>query len=103
MREQAIQKLSKAYHLDEIACSVATMQSASPLEDVASLLLQRNPQDPDGKYVHFFHEKIPSPFAPAPRSALSRTITPAPSPTWMKPYACTGYTAPPTPSPPTSS
>ncbi|QSZ30388.1 hypothetical protein DSL72_004911 [Monilinia vaccinii-corymbosi] len=60
MREQATQKLSKAYHLDEIACSVATMQSASTLEDVAQLVLQRNPNDPDAKYVHFFHEKIPS-------------------------------------------
>ncbi|KAK0621664.1 hypothetical protein B0T17DRAFT_494500 [Bombardia bombarda] len=60
MREQATQKLSKAYHLDEIACSVATMQSASSLEEVASLVLQRNPQDAEAKYVHFFHEKIPS-------------------------------------------
>ncbi|KAH8665771.1 hypothetical protein BGZ60DRAFT_409865 [Tricladium varicosporioides] len=60
MREQATQKLSKAYHLDEIACSVATMQSASTLEDVAQLVLQRNPNDADAKYVHFFHEKIPS-------------------------------------------
>ncbi|KAL2258066.1 hypothetical protein VTK26DRAFT_8771 [Humicola hyalothermophila] len=60
MREQASQKLAKAYGLDEIACSVATMQSASSLEEVASLVLQRNPQDPDAKYVHFFHEKIPS-------------------------------------------
>jgi hypothetical protein len=60
MREQATQKLSKAYHLDEIACSVATMQSASTLEDVAQLVLQRNALDSDAKYVHFFHEKIPS-------------------------------------------
>ncbi|KAI5853139.1 hypothetical protein DFP73DRAFT_628454 [Morchella snyderi] len=60
MRELATQKLSRAYHLDEIAASVATMQSASSLEDVASLVLQRNPDDPDAKYVHFFHEKIPS-------------------------------------------
>jgi hypothetical protein len=60
MREQATQKLSKAYHLDEIACSVATMQSASTLEDVAQLVLQRSPLDADAKYVHFFHEKIPS-------------------------------------------
>ncbi|KAK4115962.1 hypothetical protein N656DRAFT_690916, partial [Canariomyces notabilis] len=60
MREQATQKLVKAYRLDEIACSVATMQSASSLEEVASLVLQRNAQDPDAKYVHFFHEKIPS-------------------------------------------
>ncbi|KAK3688037.1 putative histidine kinase group protein [Podospora appendiculata] len=60
MREQATQKLARAYHLDEIACSVATMQSASSLEEVASLVLQRSPQDAEAKYVHFFHEKIPS-------------------------------------------
>lgn len=60
MREQATQKLSKAYHLDEIACSVATMQSASTLEEVAHLVLQRSSSDSDAKYVHFFHEKIPS-------------------------------------------
>lgn len=60
MRELATQKLSQAYHLDEIAASVATMQSASTLEDVAHFVLQRNPNDPDARYVHFFHEKIPS-------------------------------------------
>ncbi|KAK0746727.1 hypothetical protein B0T18DRAFT_438612 [Schizothecium vesticola] len=60
MREQATQKLAKAYRIDEIACSVATMQSASPLEDVASIVQARHPDNPDAKYVHFFHEKIPS-------------------------------------------
>ncbi|KAF9694447.1 hypothetical protein EKO04_007656 [Ascochyta lentis] len=60
MRELATAKLSAAYHLDEIAASVATMQSASTLEDVAQLVLQRNPTDVDARYVHFFHEKIPS-------------------------------------------
>jgi hypothetical protein len=60
MRELATAKLSQAYHLDEIAASVATMQSASTLEDVAHLVLQRNATDLDAKYVHFFHEKIPS-------------------------------------------
>ncbi|KAL2200268.1 hypothetical protein P885DRAFT_28698 [Corynascus similis CBS 632.67] len=60
MREQATQRLMEAYWLDEIASSVATMQSASSLEEVASLVLQRNPHDADAKYVHFFHEKIPS-------------------------------------------
>lgn len=60
MRELATAKLSQAYHLDEIAASVATMQSASTLEDVAMLVLQRSPNDVDAKYVHFFHEKIPS-------------------------------------------
>ncbi|KAI8942892.1 hypothetical protein NX059_000932 [Plenodomus lindquistii] len=60
MRELATSKLSQAYHLDEIAASVATMQSASTLEDVAHLVLQRDPTNLDAKYVHFFHEKIPS-------------------------------------------
>lgn len=60
LREQATQKLARAYRLDEIACSVATMQSASSLEDVASLVLKRDLSNVDAKYVHFFHEKIPS-------------------------------------------
>lgn len=60
MREHATQKLSHAYRLDEIATSVSTMQSASALEDVAKLVLQRNEADVDAQYVHFFHEKIPS-------------------------------------------
>ncbi|KAF3044162.1 hypothetical protein E8E12_010544 [Didymella heteroderae] len=60
MRELATGKLAAAYRLDEIAASVATMQSASTLEDVAQLVLQRSPLDADARYVHFFHEKIPS-------------------------------------------
>ncbi|KAI5466024.1 hypothetical protein BGZ63DRAFT_349374 [Mariannaea sp. PMI_226] len=60
MREQASQKLGRAYRLDEIACSVATMQGASTLDDIGSIVLDRNPQDMDAKYIHFFHEKIPS-------------------------------------------
>ena len=60
MREHATQKVSHAYHLDEIASSVAMMQSASALEDVAKHVLQRDEHNPDAQYVHFFHEKIPS-------------------------------------------
>lgn len=60
MRELATQKLAMAYRLDEVAASVATMQSASTLDSVASLVLQRAPDNTDAKYVHFFHEKIPS-------------------------------------------
>ncbi|KAF2671975.1 hypothetical protein BT63DRAFT_422485 [Microthyrium microscopicum] len=60
MRELATQKLSQAYHLDEIAASVAMMQGTSTLEDLAQHVLQRNPDDRDAKYVEFFHEKIPS-------------------------------------------
>ena len=60
MREMATAKLSQAYRLDEIAASVCMMQSASALENVASLVLQRTPNSTDAKYVHFFHERIPS-------------------------------------------
>ncbi len=60
MREQATQKLAEAYRLEEIASSVASMQGASSLERVASEVLERNPQDVDATYVHFFHQKIPS-------------------------------------------
>ncbi|KAK3985997.1 hypothetical protein QBC44DRAFT_145135 [Cladorrhinum sp. PSN332] len=60
VREQACQKLACAYRLDEIACSVNIMQSASALEKVGKEVLDRSPHDPDATYVHFFHEKIPS-------------------------------------------
>ncbi|KAF2459010.1 hypothetical protein BDY21DRAFT_409936 [Lineolata rhizophorae] len=66
MRELAAQKLSTAYHVDEVIASVATMQGASALEDVAALVLQRSGSGSsdssvrDARYVHFFHEKIPS-------------------------------------------
>ncbi|KAK5104037.1 hypothetical protein LTS08_001921 [Lithohypha guttulata] len=60
MREHATSKLSRAYRLDEIAASVAIMQAASALEEVAKHVLTRNEDDPDAQYVHFFHEKIPS-------------------------------------------
>ncbi|KAL2405642.1 hypothetical protein ABEF95_011672 [Exophiala dermatitidis] len=60
MREHATQKLSHAYQLDEIAASVATMQAASAIDDVAKHVLQRNGEDADAQYVHFFHEKVPS-------------------------------------------
>lgn len=36
------------------------MQSASSLEEVAGLVLKRDANHLDAKYVHFFHEKIPS-------------------------------------------
>lgn len=60
IREQACQKLARAYRLNEILCSVATMQGATALEQVGEMVLQRNAKDPDAQYVHFFHEKIPS-------------------------------------------
>src|SRR5690606_19043621 len=60
MNLHACQKLSRAYRLDEIACSVATMQGASTVDAIGTTILARNKHEVDGKYVHFFHEKIPS-------------------------------------------
>ncbi|GAB7348496.1 hypothetical protein MBLNU459_g6901t2 [Dothideomycetes sp. NU459] len=60
IRQKAVKLLTKAYTLDEVAASVATMQSTSSLEEVASHVQKRDKADTDAKYVHFFHEKIPS-------------------------------------------
>ncbi|BFZ65493.1 hypothetical protein YB2330_006666 [Saitoella coloradoensis] len=60
MRELACQKLARAYAADEVAASVATMQASSALDDVAEKVLKRDPNHVDARYVHFFHEKIPS-------------------------------------------
>ncbi|KIX95414.1 uncharacterized protein Z520_08931 [Fonsecaea multimorphosa CBS 102226] len=59
MRDHATQKLYQAYSFDEIAASVVMMQSASALEGVAKLVLEREEHNPYAQYVHFFHEKIP--------------------------------------------
>ncbi|KAG6014743.1 hypothetical protein E4U43_006203 [Claviceps pusilla] len=60
MRELACQKLARAYRLDEIASSVASMQGTSALDNVGGLVLQRKRDNLDAKYCHFFLEKIPS-------------------------------------------
>ncbi|KAF4556909.1 Hypothetical protein D9617_1g087910 [Elsinoe fawcettii] len=60
VRQKAVKLLAKAYRLDEVATSVVTMSSSSSLEDVAEHVLKRDKDDIDAKYVHFFHEKIPS-------------------------------------------
>ena len=60
VRQKAVKLLAKAYTLDEVAASVATMQSTSSLEDVAQHVLKRDKADHEARYVHFFHEKIPS-------------------------------------------
>ncbi|KAK4560496.1 hypothetical protein LTR86_005693 [Recurvomyces mirabilis] len=60
IRQKAVKLLSKAFTLDEVAASVATMQATSTVEDVAQHVLKREAGNTDAKYVHFFHEKIPS-------------------------------------------
>ncbi|KXS15923.1 hypothetical protein M427DRAFT_305302 [Gonapodya prolifera JEL478] len=60
LRELAVQKLAKAYRIDEVATSVLTMQSASALDEVGMKVIKKNPHSADALYVHFFHEKIPS-------------------------------------------
>lgn len=60
IRQKAVKLLSKAFALDEVAASVATMQATSTVEDVGQHVLKRDPNSADARYVHFFHEKIPS-------------------------------------------
>ncbi|KAF5385052.1 hypothetical protein D9615_001002 [Tricholomella constricta] len=60
LRALAVQKLAQAYKVDEIASSVMVMQGGSVFDDVAERVLRHDPNDLDAKYVHFFHEKIPS-------------------------------------------
>lgn len=60
LRALAVQKLAAAYRADEIASSVMVMQGGSIFEDIAERVLKVDPNDADAKYVHFFHEKIPS-------------------------------------------
>lgn len=77
LRALAVQKLAAAYKADEIASSVMVMQGGSVFDDIAERVLRHgtsflvaytlflserviDPNDADAKYVHFFHEKIPS-------------------------------------------
>ncbi|KDR85770.1 hypothetical protein GALMADRAFT_132424 [Galerina marginata CBS 339.88] len=60
LRALSVQKLAQAYKADEIASSVMVMQGGSVFDDVAERVLKVDPNDADAKYVHFFHEKIPS-------------------------------------------
>lgn len=71
LRVLAVQKLAAAYKADEIAASVMVMQGASALDDLAERVLKVDPNDLDAKYVHFFHEKIPS----SPRQLAEHTTT----------------------------
>jgi hypothetical protein len=87
LRALAVQKLAAAYRADEIASSVMVMQGGSIFEDIAERVLKVgsssislglchsvshridiDPSDADAKYVHFFHEKIPSRFVFPPSS-----------------------------------
>ncbi|PCH34333.1 hypothetical protein WOLCODRAFT_135649 [Wolfiporia cocos MD-104 SS10] len=60
LRQLAVQKLAAAYRADEIAASVMVMQGGSVFDDIAERVLKVDPHDADARYVHFFHEKIPS-------------------------------------------
>ncbi|QIX01700.1 hypothetical protein AMS68_007217 [Peltaster fructicola] len=60
VRQKAVTLLSKAYSVDEVATSVITMQATSTVEDVGQHVLKREPSNINAKYVHYFHEKVPS-------------------------------------------
>ena len=60
LRIMAVSKLADAYRIDEVATAVAVMQGSTALDDVAERVLRQEPNNADARYVHFFHEKIPS-------------------------------------------
>lgn len=60
LRALAVQKLAQAYRMDEVASSVMVMQGGTVFDDLAQRVLKVDPSDVDAKYIHFFHEKIPS-------------------------------------------
>ncbi|KAI5118260.1 hypothetical protein M0805_008194 [Coniferiporia weirii] len=60
LRALAVQKLAEAYKADEIASSVMVMQRGTVFDDIAEKVLKVDPRNVDARYVHFFHEKIPS-------------------------------------------
>jgi len=75
MFELAVEKLAKAYALDEVAASVASMQSASAVEEVAGKVIEKakaRGEEPsrDARYVYFFCEKIPSRYVHRYETAL---------------------------------
>ncbi|KAH8110690.1 hypothetical protein DFH11DRAFT_1619688 [Phellopilus nigrolimitatus] len=60
LRALAVQKLAEAYKADEIASSVMVMGRGTVFDDIAERVLKVDPKNADARYVHFFHEKIPS-------------------------------------------
>ena len=77
LRAMAVQRLADAYKADEIAASVMVMQRGSVFDDIAERVLKSgkwgpsaacayefdfaiDPRNVNARYVHFFHEKIPS-------------------------------------------
>lgn len=72
LRKLAVAKLAEAYRIDEIAASVAVMQGATGLDDLAVRVLKNDPDCADAQYVHFFHEKIPSRCVPFAHVSLRR-------------------------------
>ncbi|KAK0472868.1 hypothetical protein IW261DRAFT_1506230, partial [Armillaria novae-zelandiae] len=58
LRALAVHKLALAYKADKIMLSVMVMQGGSVFDDIAERVLKFDPDDPDTKYVHFFHEKV---------------------------------------------
>ncbi|KAK0392677.1 hypothetical protein NLU13_2172 [Sarocladium strictum] len=59
MREQAIQKLARAYRLNEMAATIASSKHLVSFNHLTEMVIQRKPEDPDASYVHLFHEKVP--------------------------------------------
>lgn len=60
LRSMAVAKLAQAYLIDEVAASVAVMQGATALDDLADKVLRQDAGNPDAILVGFYHRKIPS-------------------------------------------
>lgn len=60
LRAMAVNKLAQAYMIDEVAASVAVMQGATAIDDIAEKVLRHDAGNVDAQLVQFFHEKIPS-------------------------------------------
>lgn len=71
LRVMAVAKLAQAYTIDEVAASVAVMQGATAIDDIAEKVLKVEPTNTDAMLVHFFHEKIPSAYV-CPHDCLRR-------------------------------
>ncbi|KAM3523277.1 hypothetical protein NHJ13051_005189 [Beauveria bassiana] len=62
LRRQACQKLSEAYRIDELVCSMAMLRCAPSLEEVSSRVVKENPANVDANHAQHSesqYEEIP--------------------------------------------
>lgn len=74
LRAMAVSKLAQAYAIDEVAASVAVMQGATAIDDIAEKVLRQESNNADALLVGFFHEKIPSAWVQVPACRPRQTV-----------------------------